>query len=74
VLNDFRFDKEMVGEGTGDRALMFRATVDGLRIQGCDFVHTREDGLIDEITVMLRPLKAVTVFAEKMRLAVGAGG
>jgi hypothetical protein len=46
---------------------MFRATVSDLEIQGCDFVHTRQDGLIDEITVMLRPLKAVTVFAERMR-------
>ena len=66
TLNDFRFTTEMRGEH-GDHALMFDATVDGLRIQGCDFVHTRADGLIDTITVMLRPLKAVSVFADKMR-------
>jgi hypothetical protein len=29
-------------------------------------LHTNDDGLIDEITVMLRPLKAVTLFAERM--------
>jgi hypothetical protein len=46
--------------------------VGDLKIQGCDFVHTGTDGLIDEITVMLRPLKAVTVFAEKMRAQVAA--
>ncbi len=73
VLEDFRFDKELaggqIGSGTGDHALMFNATVQGLQIQGCDFVHTREDGLIDEITVMLRPLKATTIFAEQMRVA-----
>jgi hypothetical protein len=45
--------------------------VEGLQIQGCDFLHTREDGLIDEITVMVRPLKAATVFAERMRVALG---
>jgi hypothetical protein len=56
----------MGDEKTGDHALMFNATVDGLQIQGCDFLHTRQDGLIDKITVMLRPLKAVTVFADKM--------
>ncbi|HEV7580571.1 MAG TPA: nuclear transport factor 2 family protein [Mycobacterium sp.] len=67
TLNDFRFTTEMRGEHDGDRALMFDATVDGLQIQGCDFVHTRADGLIDTITVMLRPLKAVSVFADKMR-------
>jgi SnoaL-like domain len=70
VLQGFRFEKEL-GDTAGDRALMFRATVSDLEIQGCDFVHTREDGLIDEITVMLRPLKAVTVFAERMREEFG---
>jgi ketosteroid isomerase-like protein len=66
TLNHFRFTTEMRGKHDGDRALMFDATVDGLQIQGCDFVHTRADGLIDTITVMLRPLKAVSVFADKM--------
>ncbi|MGH3553973.1 MAG: nuclear transport factor 2 family protein [Mycobacterium sp.] len=70
VLEGFRFEKEIgaqeVGDTAGDRALLFKATVGGLKIQGCDFVHTADDGLIDEITVMLRPLKAVTVFAERM--------
>jgi SnoaL-like domain len=70
VLQGFRFEQEIsdqpADDAAGDRALMFRASVSDLEIQGCDFVHTRNDGLIDEITVMLRPLKAVTVFAERM--------
>jgi ketosteroid isomerase-like protein len=74
TLNDFRFDTEMRGEHAGDHALMFNATVDGLKIQGCDFVHTRADGLIDTITVMLRPLKAVSVFANKMRAELDNAG
>jgi ketosteroid isomerase-like protein len=74
TLNDFRFDKEIGGEHGGDHALMFNATVDGLQIQGCDFVHTRADGLIDAITVMLRPLKAVSVFANKMRMELDNAG
>ena len=71
VLENFRFQKEMSGGHAGDHALLFDATVDGLRIQGCDFVHTREDGLIDEITVMLRPFSAVAIFADKMRVELG---
>jgi hypothetical protein len=51
---------------------LFRATIAGLEIQGCDFVHTREGGLIDTITVMVRPLKAATVFAERMRAALNS--
>lgn len=74
TLNDFRFDTEMRGEHAGDHALMFNATVDGLEIQGCDFVHTRADGLIDTITVMLRPLKAVSMFANKMRAELDNAG
>jgi ketosteroid isomerase-like protein len=74
TLNDFRFDNEMRGEHGGDHALMFNATVAGLQIQGCDFVRTRPDGLIDAITVMLRPLKAVRVFADKMRTELDNAG
>lgn len=66
VLTGFRFDKEIGAPNTEDRALRFTAVVGDLEIQGCDFLHTRDDGLIDEITVMLRPLKAVTLFAERM--------
>ncbi len=66
VLQGFRFEKEMGVPEADDRVLLFRATVSDLEIQGCDFVHTADDGLIDEITVMLRPLKAVAAFAERM--------
>lgn len=65
VLGGFRFESE-IGSGTGERALRFCATVGGMQIEGCDFIHTRDDGLIDELTVMVRPLRAATVFAEKM--------
>lgn len=77
VFENFRYQQEFSGlsTGSGDHALVFTATVGGLHIQGCDFLHSRPDGLIDEITVMLRPLKAVTLFAEKMvtRLENAAG-
>ncbi|HWF69679.1 MAG TPA: nuclear transport factor 2 family protein [Mycobacterium sp.] len=69
VLEDFRFEKEIGNQEAG--ALLFRASVGDLEIQGCDFLHTRDDGMIDEITVMLRPLKAVTLFAERMEEEFG---
>ncbi|ORW04131.1 nuclear transport factor 2 family protein [Mycobacterium kyorinense] len=71
VLKGFDFDREISADTA---ALMFRATVDGLDIQGCDFIRTRDDGLIDELTVMVRPLKAATVFAEKMAAELAKGG
>ncbi|ORV14891.1 hypothetical protein AWB95_08415 [Mycobacterium celatum] len=63
VLEGFHFEKEISADTT---ALMFCATVDGLDIQGCDFIHIRDDGLIDVLTVMVRPLKAARVFAARM--------
>ena len=58
--------------GSPDHALVFAATVDGLQIQGCDFLRTNDAGLIEEFTVMLRPLKAVQAFAGKMGAAFQA--
>ncbi|WP_149359443.1 nuclear transport factor 2 family protein [Lolliginicoccus suaedae] len=64
VFEDFEYEKE-ISDGD-DHALVFRARVGDLELQGCDFLHANADGLIDEFTVMLRPLKATTAFAEKM--------
>lgn len=66
VFADLTYVKEIGGDGQADHALVFTAKVGELDIMGCDFLHTREDGLVDEFTVMLRPLKAVTAFAERM--------
>ncbi|QLL08473.1 nuclear transport factor 2 family protein [Mycobacterium vicinigordonae] len=71
VVDDFRFVAELCGPesscGPTHHAFRFTAKVDGLELWGCDFLHTGRAGLIDEITVMMRPLKAVTAFAARMR-------
>lgn len=64
VLDDFVYESEIKSDDM--HALVFSARVGSLAIQGCDFVHTCSDGLIDELTVMLRPLRAVQSFAEQM--------
>ena len=66
VFEDLTYEREIGDETANDHALVFNARIGELQIQGCDFLHTREDGLIDEFTVMLRPLKATMAFAEKM--------
>ena len=66
VFADLTYIREIGAEGQADHALVFTAKVGDLDINGCDFLHTRADGLIDEFTVMLRPLKAVNAFAERM--------
>lgn len=63
VFEDFRYVREI--DGGRDHALVFEATVDGKAITGCDFLHTNDDGLIDDFMVMVRPPVA-TVLAARM--------
>jgi len=66
VFEDFRYEREIVSADGRDHALMFRATVAGKEVHGCDFLHLDEDGRIDDLTVMVRPLSAATALAEAM--------
>jgi hypothetical protein len=70
VVQDFHFEREIGAEGARDQALVFRARVGDRELQGCDFLHVGEDGLIDEFTVMIRPLSAALAFAEAMKAEV----
>ena len=67
IFEDFTYQREIGAESDDGHALVFGARVGDLSIQGCDFVHTDAEGLIDEITVMLRPLQAVRAFEDQMR-------
>ncbi len=64
ILEDFTFQREIGAESDDDHALVFGARIGDLSIQGCDSVHTDAKGLIDEFTVMLRPLRAVHAFED----------
>jgi len=66
VLDDFAYEKELSSADGRDHALVFRARVGEKEIEGCDFVHVGDDGLIDELTVMVRPLSAALAFREAM--------
>jgi SnoaL-like domain len=67
ILQDFAFQREIGAESDDDHALVFGARIGDLSIQGCDFIHTDANGLIDELTVMMRPLRAVQAFETQMR-------
>lgn len=64
VFEDFEYTDELT---TGDTvALMFRARVGDKSVQGLDYLRMGEDGLIEEFTVMLRPVSAIMAVAERM--------
>ena len=64
VFENFRYERE-IADGA-NHALVFRAEVNGKEIQGCDFLHLDSDGLIDEFTVMVRPLSGAQALSEAM--------
>ncbi len=70
VFEDFHYEREIGAPGAEDHALLFSARVGDRQLQGCDLLHTAEDGLIDELTVMVRPRSAMLALAEAMRTEV----
>jgi ketosteroid isomerase-like protein len=66
VFTDFRYQREIVDGNQS--ALIFEANIadTGIAVQGCDFITTNDDGLISELTVMVRPLKGAQALADAM--------
>ncbi|HVV89465.1 MAG TPA: nuclear transport factor 2 family protein, partial [Solirubrobacterales bacterium] len=71
VFEDFRYLDEVHGDGTV--ALRFAAKVDGkFEIEGIDYLTLDDAGRVTDLTVFLRPLKAVNAFNERMSARLGA--
>ena len=71
VFEDFRYLDEVHGEGTV--VLRFAAKVEGrFEIEGIDYLTLDADGRVTDLTVFLRPLKAVNAFNEQMSARLGA--
>ncbi|MDL4776864.1 MULTISPECIES: nuclear transport factor 2 family protein [Thermomonosporaceae] len=66
VFEDFRYVREIASPDGRDHALVFQARVGGREVTGCDFLHTGDDGLIDDFMVMVRPLSGANALAEAM--------
>ena len=67
VFEDFRYVRELAAaDGGRDHALVFQARIGDVAVEGCDFLHLDANGLIDELTVMVRPLSAAQALATAM--------
>ena len=64
MFEDFEYTDEL--ESGDTMALIFRARVGDKSVQGIDYLRHRDDGLIQEFTVMLRPLSAIMAVGERM--------
>jgi hypothetical protein len=67
VFEDFRYEREIGAPDARDHALVFNARVGDRQLEGCDFLHIDEQGLIDDFCVMVRPLSGAIALAEAMR-------
>jgi hypothetical protein len=76
VFEGFTYTREIGAPDARDHALVFQAHIGDRQIEGCDFLHTGDDGLIDEFVVMVRPLSGAHALAEAMaaKLASAQGG
>jgi SnoaL-like domain len=66
VFEDFHYVREIHDSTGRDHAFVFEATVAGKKVNGCDFLHFDDEGLIDEFTVMVRPLSGATALSDAM--------
>ena len=71
VFEDFRYLDEVHGDGSV--VLRFAAKVEGtFEIEGIDYLTLDADGRVTDLTVFLRPLKAVNAFNDQMSARLGA--
>ena len=64
IFEDFRYVEHVED---GDVAvLLFKARVGDREIDGVDVLHFADDGLIDEMMVMVRPMSGMHTLAEAM--------
>lgn len=72
VFEDFRYTDEL--ETDGAHGLIFRATVAGKEVEGIDLLRIGADGLIDDFTVIVRPLSGLMALAQAMGERAAAAG
>ncbi len=74
VFEDFRYVREIADGGGRDHAFVFETRIagaPGVTVTGCDFLHFTDDGLIDHLMVMVRPLSGATALSEAMGAQFG---
>jgi hypothetical protein len=70
VFEDFRYTDHLTEAATS--VLVFRAGVGGREVDGIDLIREDADGLVADITVLVRPLSGLTALAEEVGRRLGA--
>ena len=72
TFEDFRYTDALDGKDL--HALLFSARVGDRDVDGIDLLRFDDDGLLRELTVMVRPLSGLTALADAMRVRLEAAG
>jgi len=67
VFEDFRYIDEI--ESAESACLVFEARVGDRELQGIDYLKLNEDGLVSELSVLIRPLEASCPDARRVSTA-----
>lgn len=70
VFDDFRYVRETASADGRDHVLVFEATVKGKQLEGVDVLHLDDDGLVDDLRVLVRPLSGLNGLVEAMGEAI----
>jgi hypothetical protein len=70
VFEDFRYVRETASADGRDHVLVFEATVKGKQLEGVDVLHLDDDGLVDDLRVLVRPLSGLNGLVEAMGEAI----
>jgi len=69
IFTDFSYSHELSDANTV--CLRFHAKVGDREIEGIDFLELDDEGRIAKLTVLMRPMTAVTEFSQLMAAALG---
>jgi limonene-1,2-epoxide hydrolase len=72
TFEDFAYTDELAGPAI--HALIFRARVGDRELEGMDLVRVGPDGLIEDFTVMIRPLSGLIALAQALGPKVESAG
>ncbi|HVF11409.1 MAG TPA: hypothetical protein VNA16_11425 [Abditibacteriaceae bacterium] len=72
VFENFHYPDVLSGETT--HALFFRAEIEGVLLEGVDYIETDASGRVTSFSVMMRPLKAITALTKGIAARMQASG
>ncbi|MEI2713801.1 MAG: nuclear transport factor 2 family protein [Nocardioides sp.] len=71
VMEAFAYVDEWVEPGR--ELLRFTASIDGLQLEGVDLLEIDADGLVTDLTVMIRPLRGLERLTRRVSEALESG-